>query len=338
MKGMATHLDVTVCYLLLCSSTPVQRGQVRKEITPRDQPYFFELDLTIETIQEQQIEVEGLPVDIRTQVLDGRVWGCEAYFPLNDALAFGAGQRKRRITSKIRSQLLPPIEPLDLVEEYSILLMANQAGTTDAFVDEHATEFARLLRTVDKPLERAKALEVLERRVRYSKEDLTVIDWEGAIIMAEREDYESDIELLKVGIYQLLGYRTIDQKIDRSLNRLRDQIQAASRRLLPIKEELSPRQILEQRLAILLDFDKIDQEIMLIGDWYSAEVYRQLVEAFYLQSWKVLVKSKLEILAEVEETYRNRISLNWTRFLDWAQLIGWMVLLIGYVILFILEL
>jgi hypothetical protein len=33
----------------------------------------------------------------------------------------------------------------------------------------------------------------------YSKDDLTIVDWDGAIIIAPDGDFQSDIELLKVG-------------------------------------------------------------------------------------------------------------------------------------------
>lgn len=46
------------------------------------------------------------------------------------------------------------------------------------------------------------AARLLRHRARYSQSDLTVIDWEGALIIAEAGDFQSDLELLKIGNYQ----------------------------------------------------------------------------------------------------------------------------------------
>ena len=65
-----------------------------------------------------------------------------------------------------------------------------------------------------KSLDTAEIDEILVSRVRYSQEDLTLVDWEAAIIIAPQADFQSDIELLKIGNYQLLRYRILDQSIE----------------------------------------------------------------------------------------------------------------------------
>jgi len=180
------------------------------------------------------------------------------------------------------------------------------------------------------------AARLLRHRARYSQSDLTVIDWEGALIIAEAGDFQSDLELLKIGNYHLLRYRMLDRQIERGLAGLRQDLTTRRGRLR--RPRIAPPQIVVQRLSLLLDFECLDHSLLLIGDWYSADVYRLIVEAFYLQAWKELVQDKLASLVAIEETIRNRIAISWGRVFDVAQLVGWMVLLVGYVILFVLEL
>jgi len=57
--------------------------------------------------------------------------------------------------------------------------------------------------------------------------------------------------------------------------------------------------IIEQQLTLLLDFEKIDHSLLLIGDWYSARVYRLIIDEFYLDEWKAAVSNKLDQDPEV---------------------------------------
>jgi hypothetical protein len=68
-------------------------------------------------------------------------------------------------------------------------------------------------------------------------------------------------------------------------------------------ESRTLQKVVEQRLTLLLDFEKIDQSLLLIGDWYSAQVYRLIVEQFFLNDWKSAV--------------------------GLVQLVGWLILLVG---------
>lgn len=331
--------NLKVSLLLLASDSPVESGSESQLVEYRDSPYFLELETQFETIVEQEFSVEGSSVHARTEVIDGRVWACEARFSLADALTIEASQRKRRIVDQIRERLLPESGNGNrIVEEYSVVLVDSVERSPDEFVEQNSNALVRLLRTVEKPLDRARASEILRRRARYSQEDLTVVDWEGAIVIAPREDFDSEIELFKVGNYQLLGYRMMDRQIDMALDGLRARARRPRRKLLISSPQISPPEIVEQRLAMLLDFDRIDHSLLLIGDWYSSEVYRLIVDAFYLRAWKERVREKLDYLANVEETVNNRIALTWNRLFEAAQLVGWMALLVGYAILFLIEL
>lgn len=329
----------TVVFLLLVpyegqvQAEPIQAGPFERET-----PYFFDLDVSYELVDRRNLLFEGHSVSLTTQLLDGAIWLAECRFELPNVLDPREAARKHQLTKALKDQLLEELEIDEpIVEEYTILLLPEVESSPDRFVDEHPNALVRLLRRLDKPLERTDARAILSHRARYSQDDLTVVDWEGAIIIAESGDFDSDVELLKIGNYQLLRYRMLDRRIEDGLNSLRRAAAKRGRSLFPIRRFNTP-EIIEQRLSLLLDFDKIDQSLLLIGDWYSARVYRLIVEAFHLQDWKELVRAKLDNLASIQESVQDRLSLTWGRIFDHAQLIGWMLLLIGYVMLFILEL
>ena len=77
--------------------------------------------------------------------------------------------------------------------------------------------------------------------------------------------------------------------------------------------------------------------MLLIGDWYSSRVYRLIVEQFYLGDWKATVSGKLDSLADIDEIVTQRLAFSWQRVLEFVQVAGWLVLLVGYFVLFIAD-
>ena len=70
---MTTPLSAEICYLLLFPPQFTQpAGQARPLPTPaqKDAPYFFDLDIEFSSVGERQVELEGIPVFMRFQVLN----------------------------------------------------------------------------------------------------------------------------------------------------------------------------------------------------------------------------------------------------------------------------
>ena len=304
---------------------------------PKDAPYFLELDIEVRAVGTRQVSLDGTPVQINQQVLDDSVWAAECRYLLRDALSDTASARQRALQAALRQELVALSgRQTAFTEHYTILLLRAVAPTPDAFVDAHAVALAGLLRPLTKPLSPSDAAALLAARARYSEADLTVVDWEGAVIVAPDGDFQSDVELMKIGAYQLLRLRVLDKTIENSLRALRRNLDAARLTWLPAPNK-TLQAIVEQRLALVLDLEKIDQSLLLIGDWYSARVYRLIVEQFNLGEWKSTVSAKLDSLSTIDGIISQNLAFSWRRLLDLAQFVGWLVLLVGYFVLFIVD-
>ena len=320
------------------SPTHASFGPPDPRPAPKDAPYFFDLDIDIVTIGERQLQLEDTKIEVRFQLLDEQIWLAECFYTLPEALSDSGPGRRQTIQAGLGAMFEQEFSYTGaFIEEYTILLLRQVEPAPDAFVDRYALTLAQLLRSFPKSLTDIEVNQILGARIRYSQHDLTIVDWEGAIIIAEAGDFQSDLELLKIGNYQLLRYRLLDRAIERSLQNFRQHLHRFHFRGLPSRYR-TLQQIIEQRLTLLLDFEKIDQSLLLIGDWYSAQVYRQIVEQFYLDHWKALVGAKLDTLAATDEIVREHLTFSWGRFLDLFQIIGWFILLIGYFILFFADL
>jgi hypothetical protein len=211
-------------------------------------------------------------------------------------------------------------------------------STANVFVASNTRRLAHFLRTQREELDEAEIEEILSSRVRYSKDDLTIVDWDGAIIIAPDGDFQSDIELLKVGNYQLLRYRMLDQSVEASLREIAMQFRDNPRRALrsgPTRGRI--QRIVQLRLEVMLDFEHTDQNLLLIGDWYTAKLYEAIREELYLDHWKEAVQTKLGNMESIIGTIQENFSLSWSGLMGQVELVGWIILLIGYFVLFFMD-
>jgi hypothetical protein len=329
--------SIDVRYLFLM---PLQTDAVSELSfdTPKGAPYFYDLTIKRAHIQQEKIILENIPVTIHRQLWDGYIQIAVCNFTLQNPLIADASARLNSIQSQIKGYLKKSIKgkESEVFEEYTILPILYKGNKPVGFVNEHREALAKLLRPLDKPLGTDEIKETLSTRVTYSDRDLTIIDWNGAVLVTDDNDINSDVELLTIGNYQLVRYRMLDREIEKKLAQLRGLV---TKKELPwfSKERQRISEMVNQRLDILLNFEKIDQSLLLIGDWYTAKLYRAIVDEYYIDEWKNTVSKKLESLGSISEIITQSLSFSWERFWDQIQLTGWFILLVGYFVLFYLD-
>ncbi len=333
--NLPATVDARVVYLIAFPHSVKALGLASKQPPlTKSAPYFLELDTAFAELGQSTIEIDGLPVILRRQLIDEQVQSVECSYPLRDALHVESGKLKRAVNAKLREKVLREAGYSGaFVEEYVIVCLAAGTGPApDSFVEANRLALTALLRSPT--LSETDAEQTLISRARYSDRDLTIVDWEGAVIIDSEADFQSDIELMKIGNYQLLRYRLLDRDIERNLEQVSRELE--SKRMLSFSSGVL-RQALQQRLALLLNFEKIEQRLLLIGDWYTAQLYRLIVDEFYIDEWKAAVRGKLDQLDRITAAVRENFTFSWRQFLDFVELGGWLLLLIGYFVLFILE-
>lgn len=330
--------NAELCYLLafpdLAKDTREPPEQIRGL---KDAPYFQPVDISVRTISGGAkffvAEVEGTAV---CQRYDERVQIVECHYMLDDPL----GLRARAAVEKaLQEKFVPARYRMDgMFEEYAVLLLKTVNPSPDGFVDKNATALARFIRAQRETFDDRDIQDILSSRIRYSNAEMTLVDWQAAVIIAPEGDFQSDLELLKIGNYQLLRYRMLDENVEASLRTISDQFRAAPRRAWqsgPSRGQI--RRIVQHRLELMLDFEHTDQNLLLIGDWYTAQLYHAIQEEFYLKEWKEAVHTKLDNLEDLIQTIQENFSLSWQSLMETVQITGWLILLIGYFILFFLE-
>lgn len=326
-----------ICYLIAFPDSAEGNAPPPEQFTGlKDAPYFKPVDIDLVTLGEETMVIEGYAVAVTRQRYDDRVQMVECHYDLEDPFAPSALKDRAKIQNALQSRYVPEAHRQNgMFEEYSILLVQHAKPTPDKWLEKNSVAIATFVRSQRDTLDKVEIEELLQARVHYSAQELTVVDWEGAVIVAPNADYQSDVALIKIGNYQLLRYRMLDQTIEDMLDKIRDTFFGTQKRPRPTRGLI--RQIAEHKLEIMLDFERAEQNMLLIGDWYTADLYEAIHDQFYLRDWKENVKNKLDNLESIVETIKDNFSLSWEGLMERAELIGWVVLLIGYLYLFFVQ-
>jgi hypothetical protein len=337
---MPTSKLTEICYLLAFPDPAEKSIEPLEQISGwKDAPYFQPVDIHVRTLGLAEVPAGGVQVTVSRHRYDERIQLVDCRFHMANPLSLAAIQQQEIIQQTLKERLLPPEHRASgMFEEYVILLLTRVKPGSDRFLEKNAARLARFIRSQHEVFDQQQIEQILSSRVRYSTDDLTLVDWEGAVIIAPRGDFQSDIELLKIGNYQLLRYRMLDASVDESLRQINEQFRLNPRQLKvgPARRQL--RRIIQHRLEVMLDFEHTDQNLLLIGDWYTAQLYHAIRDEFYLEEWKETVKAKLDTLEGIIQTIQENFSLSWQNLLETVQITGWLILLIGYFILFLIEL
>jgi len=326
-----------ICYLFAFpDSEDTTRQPVEQFKGLKDAPYFQQIDINLVTVGIETVVIEGCAVSITRQRYDGVVQMVECHYDLNDPFAITVLQDRKKIEDVLQSRYIPETyRQSGLFEEYTILLVKDAKPTPDKWIEKNALTISRFIRSQREVFDRNEMGEILSSRARYSAAELTLVDWEGAIIIAPQGDFQSDIVLFKIGNYQLLRYRMLDISIEELLDKINESFFQNKRR--PRATRGMIRQIAEHKLEVMINFERVEQSLLFIGDWYTTKLYETIHDEFYLKDWKESVKTKLDNLENIVQTIKDNLAVSWENLMDRIQLALWILLLFGYLYLYLLD-
>lgn len=326
-------MESEICYLLfLPYRSSAALGKVSEISSPKEAPYFFDLGIEMRiSWGEREITAADTPVRIRLQVLDELVWVIDSRYKITEPVGATAIAKKEAINRDIQKQLRAELEVEDeLMEQFTIILKSKDDVEPDRFIDQHAVELVAFLRSLKREVSAKDSADVLTSRIRFSTTELTLVDWSGGIIICDDGDFDSDIDLFKVGKFQLFRYRLLDRQLQEMLHQVRQEISSRRQRWFRRSASRTVRELVQTRLELLLDFEEIDQSLLMIGDWYSAQLYTLIFERFSLDEWKGIIESKLTSLEAIHSAVEENLRFSWARSIDFVVYWGWVVLLVAY--------
>jgi hypothetical protein len=217
-------------------------------------------------------------------------------------------------------------------EEYRVYGIANYQGDPEVFLTLHGERLVGLIKDERLPLDEEEVRATLQSNIKYGKDDLTIVDWDGAILFDSQGDFDANVELIELANFQLLRLRMTDQKLDGRLAQITQMLRRAPQRSLFRRRDVRTllREILKVRMETLQESQPTEHRIKLIGDWYAARVYSLLAKKFHLEVWQTSIQRKLDTLENVSTIVAENFSVSFRTALDFVLIGGWFLLLIGW--------
>jgi hypothetical protein len=209
----------------------------------------------------------------------------------------------------------------EIVEDYVIVAVDPGATETVVSLDGIALAAAQILRGSGEDLAPEEIADALAERLSFSTTDLTIIDWNAALII-DREPGDT-IDLLEFANVQLLELRHLDNQLDQALDRAYPTLAASERRLL---RSLRPpttalRTVGELQMDGASLFQRVSSAVKLVGDQFLGRAYQAIARRFHFESWDRAISRKLEVLDGIYQKMSDQVMARRLEVLEWIVII-----------------
>jgi len=225
-------------------------------------------------------------------------------------------------------------------EEYSVFAVANYEGAPEQFL-KYQGVIVSLLKSEMLELDPQEVQYTLGSKIKYGNNDLSIIDWDGAFLFDPNGDIEEDLELLTLANLQLLRHRILDHQLDGRLSRMAElvhNIPVSGMQLRGKDLAQKMKETMEIRMVSISELQRLERDIKLIGDWYSARFYELAAAKFKIDEWRRTIRSKLESLEDTYSLVVENFTVSTKHRVEWVQIIAFFILQIGWFVLLVIEL
>ena len=284
-------------------------------------------------IKVEKHAVDGIEVGFTVKAYLPDVVVVEASLDLDDILSDTTLELKRSMINECRKVLgMYGCDP-KFDEEYSVYCISGYTGDPEIYLTLYGDRIAAFLKNERIELDEEEVQSTLSTCLKYGKDDITIVDWDGAFIFDSDADFDSNIELFEIANFQLLKSRILDYDLDERLEKTLNLVKTPNR--FPFIRSGEVRSVVKEIIAIrtqsILESEAVERNIKLIGDWYSARLYSLISKKFHLESWKAEIKEKLDTLEDVYTMATENFSVTYRATIEFVILGGWFVLLLMYV-------
>ncbi|MBV8244364.1 MAG: hypothetical protein JOZ38_00430 [Candidatus Eremiobacteraeota bacterium] len=223
-----------------------------------------------------------------------------------------------------------------LVEDYNIVEIERTDPTLSGsdFVERHAMQLAQLLLGETGPLAPSEVEEALRVRFAYYADDLTIVQWDIALVYDRRDSAEAIEDILEFANSQLVELRTYDALLDRELD-----VIYAAKPTRGFLQTLLGRRAADQAanlryliVDVLELLDRSSNALKMIGDAYYARIYRGAAARLGLADWQQQVNEKLASVGDMYRFFNDQARAARDEFLELIVILLFLVeIVIGFV-------
>lgn len=265
------------------------------------------------------LPVGALSITIRVPFLVERVEDLVDYHDLQFSNG-SMNEEVRRLAEEVRRELAPyyirPVPNLAEEEAYTVFCLESplraEDGTnlsTENWLRANRRAVASLL--TQEPdidhLSKQEAEESTGRFLTYYEHDLVVVDWDAALLVDARQNFDETLYIMELANLQLAELEAYDRLLDDALERAyRDLSLSSMRGRASIMRELR-----EIRIDLARFSDELSNITKFFGDWHLARIYQNISARFHLADWHRTIDDKLQTLDDLYQLLNHDRTNRW---------------------------
>jgi hypothetical protein len=189
-----------------------------------------------------------------------------------------SGHTARIVRKKLESAAPALVKPYAewLNEDYFIFHVreAKESPSAAEMVNLHGDRIAQIVRGESLTLSEGERQEILQSRISYYPNDLTVIGWNAAFIYDTAAGAETAIQLLEYANSQLLEFRHYDELLTAELERVYDSLDEGTGMLRRWRLAREASKLQTVLLDVMELTEHADNAIKFLSDMFSARLYK----------------------------------------------------------------
>jgi hypothetical protein len=163
-------------------------------------------------------------------------------------------------------------------------------------------------------LSRQEADESTGRYLSYYERDLVVVDWDAALIVDDKQNFDETLYIMELANLQLAELEAYDRILDASLERAYRDLT-----LQPTRGRSRAHMLRELR-ELRIDMARFSEELFnftkFFGDWHLARIYENISARFHLPDWHKTIDGKLKTLADLYQLLNHDQTNRWMLILE----------------------
>lgn len=231
----------------------------------------------------------------------------------------------RRLAEEVRTELashyIRPVAQLAEEEAYTVFcmespLVAEDGATVGAEAWWRANRRAVASLLTQEPdighLSKQEADESTGRFLSYYEHDLVVVDWDAALIIDERQNFDETLYVMELANLQLAELEAYDRILDDALDRAYRDLSAR-----PMRGRAGMlRELREIRIDLARFSDELSNITKFFGDWHLARIYENISARFHLADWHRTIDKKLQTLDDLYQLLNHDQTNRWMLILE----------------------
>ena len=231
----------------------------------------------------------------------------------------------RQLADEVRRELaaccLRPVPQLMEEEAFTVFCVESplrsrdgETMSTETWLKLNRRDVACLLTQASDTLKLSEqeSNESTDRYLSYYEQDLVVIDWDAALVIDEKRNFDETLFAMELANLQLAELEAYDRILDDALERsYRDLGRQPLRRRHAVLRELR-----EIRVDLARFSDELSNITKFFGDWHVARIYENISARFHLGDWHRTIDEKLKTLDDLYQLLQHDQTNRWMLILE----------------------